>query len=1772
MRGLLFDLENFIMQKLLSILLSISIVFSSVSPAMANGGIIKPLAGGLGSKALTTGTGKVLFEKTATELFLEQTGKQIGMGDFQPTDWLTYPPTLKFDFSTLQLDVDALVKQRIHLPTLRSMQDITSYISRPNFLATDARFVFDRIFKNPEGLSQAERNALYFDTFPSLVVARKISYPETYGMTAATNYRTFLIENYKKNFSNGNTSSLTDLLGSGKAELEQWSQTMAAVSDLGFLGLEMDSQILLNTYDAVPAALKPMTEVVIGRALINLKAYSTLQTLAERAAVNGELTNPFWAETAEYLSSVGVELNLPKMAQVPEIALPEELGTALSAANQLNAKHVDLSAKATREWVSLKENAGSAVKEPVTPSSDLPGFSVSIPKVQSVANSLNIGLTPTPMAEFGASKTQEPITPRNAPSISTFTDSYTPFPLRSPEEMGYPSLSKPSFLTSIFDSWNEWLINKRFAIQEIGSGLKLAFSRHSSRMKLGMAMLMGTPMPAPASLFPELDSAAGNTIRVEQVATTHSAVENIPSLWDIAPASAGQYASSSLTRTTMDQLAPTGLTNIPQTTNAFGFNLFSPRGITANEERMLGLGNFFKFKFQRPSFVTDYLNQMSRYHVLEGVYARYAAAQGTQVIQEEQQSPVQNVVAEENAVASSTASSGRIYSSIVPLPDFNALKGIVVNFRAYSRELSANRRAKNILSRKLPLASELRDILQSVAFSKYKKQALIALYDQGIFNSIIAELPKDTRKKIETAADYTGPDRTFLGEVLYSLYKVDTFAQALASIQVTVSFVDESRLHTLIGREEFQEQVQAVYDATPEVSPTDLSGAVEGLKEVNEKLIINSIRPPDWVAENVSSGVEGKKGWIYYRDNIPVYYRYADGTLSSQPRILLHQEPSTFYARILAKFNLSSRIGYRVPKGMVLAMDENGQFKYVRLPGHMDELESSEVASDVMGELYQKGSYHAPKLKLSRYGVSDRVAIARLLESDQTLAFQMNLDPSDSFDGLVNALGMTFGMNVDSVMVGPFKKAAMASDSPVTQTVVPNAFGGFGYVTPRVGARFLPLIQKWGVGRGIFSMLTLMFGAVAYSWASGINGITKVEGNFSLLQLAVPMLVLVAGASILRSVSSIILNHYKDPQVRTAANLRMSTYQQGSRFGLAALTALFPLLGTGNAFVAVPAATILMGITLALLLNTSMGKEVFSSVKSTLQKPSTIFKNLWSGIKHAGPALGIGFVEGVLTPGLDLFNAAKRKIFRIKPTYSDDVAGLHRQRYDNEFRTQAETKASLTRVSLAYASYAVSIMLLNQLLAGALDSDFLAQLMTATFAAASWGVRFMSKRWVEKGKFTDDQLTGISFMALGTMPFLLAALPYEGAWLIPVIASGILLNMGTAVPGQLDNTRLQNNVTASIQSLRNQIMQDKSLSAEDRQVKLADLTVMEEKWAGWAAADYSSANARGTYGIMFAILVSALASGWLIDVTSAWQEIMYRTIFTYAGAVAAVGAWTTREQAKSFLRSLFKRKSSVQVTPQNIQDGTVSAKTFNIPTDEKKAFGMLTDLVKGKKGSLKALTTQLNPNGGVSMASEVKMTNVLIRMTQIHNRLVGLSEVLGGEAVREGFNELYTLAGEYEKVLTEKSGHFSESLNREFSALLNGLCVGGQTQNGLKAIPTYIAEGGFGQLAHYGDFMRAKDLVMELETLAGNILNNSNAVKNTTFSTFVKYHNEARDLLQDYMVSNPAEAGFVGQEEAKIRQICRQLKEADTKGILQQNAGNTSPDDIQLLRDILQAY
>ena len=1089
--------------------------------------------------------------------------------------------------------------------------------------------------------------------------------------------------------------------------------------------------------------------------------------------------------------------------------------------------------------------------------------------------------------------------------------------------------------------------------------------------------------------------------------------------------------------------------------------------------------------------------------------------------------------------------SGKVYGSVLPVSPrlVERASNWVRNLgRSSSSGMqAANKQAQSILEKRQPMIAQLRDVVTGAASDEFKKQALVKLYHQGVFFSFLKKQPKAVRNGVTEAADDW--ER---GNALFRLYQakyLDGVLKAIPSIQAQGSVL--AQLQEVIAQEGFADLAKSAYEAE-DVLPLqneNFAGAVSGVPEADLKKIGDTVRTEHYATQNASSGVVTAKG-VYYANNIPFYYRNSKGELSSEPVGILTQVPATLYGRILSRLHLASQPGLTIPEGFVLALDEQGQWKFFIPKGNLAVVENNPTSKKVLDGINKSGS--ARVILDTNYSTTDLLAMAHLLEYNPALNLELTLNTPHSLSQFLTGHALFVGNDAGNTLTGPFKTSLKAVEG--FANTMTNLVSGVGYLTPIAGGKMMPTMARWGnvkTTKVIYGMAaTALAGSLTLL---GMNG-TVDPATLPLWALAIPTVALVLGASLANSFIPTFLNFYKDPAARTAANLDFSTKKQISRLSLSGIVAGAAALWGLNWTVVVPVGLALLGYSYALFLNTPMYKE----------EAARLAKEKEANEKEAAR-------WAALTP---VQQAAEKKAAEDKKAYQKEVE----EQYANEYRDfrnrQAEMQASKSRVKMVYASYAASLMVLGQS-ANAAFGD-IGQGFITLCMAATLGTRLLATQLVKKNIMTDDQLTGLSLPTLALTGLALALLPYSGIAAGVAGLAGILHYMATAVPGQLDAARMQNIVTAEMQQRKQSVLDRDDLTEAEKEVEVAKLTAEEKVWSAQASKDYSLYNARGLWGIgtatAAAFLFADMGPQWTQDMlqwVSNWYDVsspalsLNRLLFLYSGGVASVLAMKNLDLTADGLR-FFGKKTAI--TTQAIAEQQVTPKTFGI--NAKNAQIQLGNVTSKTMKELEPMLVEY----GIS--SEQKMTKILQQLQSVHNRLVAISQVLEPQAVRSAFMREANMVKKFAVILGEND--LSVMLRREFDALQNGLFTPG-TQEVL-AQPGYVEEGLYELPAHYQKYEAARMVIAEMDQMAYSLSLNGQSVD---YHKFVDYMTRAREDLIQYERANPADAVRVGQLRQKIESLGRWLFMQDKEYNLLAPLPTDSPQikkGKQALRDMLGAY
>lgn len=435
------------MNKLIAVVLSISLIFGSVTPSLAQSPIKK---GGQALKAVQA-TGKELVAGSGSALsntVKQAAGASVAQG-FRYKPGLAVPQTSYVrrvnvsdvsglaatgvqSSSELSVNIDRALTSQIPATASKSPKEINALLAKPDFAEKDAKEVYDQIF-NVTSRHASVKEFLFFDAFPSVTVQHGFAVGADRVTQALEFYRRTLFSNLQAAPVLPASASLDEIVSLSNnsaefADVDRWAKSMAAVTNLGFYGAAKDASLLIDVYAKTPAALKPVTEVVVGRALLNLQAYEALEQLARLSAVNGELVTPFWSGVKTYAQEQGLNITLPQLSATAAAVKPsKELERLLGSWNRLNVRHVDASAKATADWAALNGAKGKVITRPTeqapvreTPVPEAPvtpNVEVNLADLH-LADNLAVGAAPVPASGTEVSAETAAAETASAPAAS----------------------------------------------------------------------------------------------------------------------------------------------------------------------------------------------------------------------------------------------------------------------------------------------------------------------------------------------------------------------------------------------------------------------------------------------------------------------------------------------------------------------------------------------------------------------------------------------------------------------------------------------------------------------------------------------------------------------------------------------------------------------------------------------------------------------------------------------------------------------------------------------------------------------------------------------------------------------------------------------------------------------------------------------------------------------------------------------------------------------------------------------------------------------------------------------------------------------------------------------------------------------------------------------------------------------------------------------------------------------------------------------------------
>ncbi len=390
------------MKKLLSALLSFSILFSSVTPSLAQvvpaGRQVIKSAAGSGVKSLPTQTGKQALKgvvPASAAASVPAAAQRVPAATrFSAAARLSFSSSLQLPPGGVSLSakqapgLDVSVERAVKKQMLMSGRDIRSAVKAGNTQGMASRILGHT---NP-----AVREGLLRNEFVTVALAGDATAAQI--AQAVSFYRKDL-KSASQAFSKlpqGDVNALLQILKNKKHSAYQTvlqsHQALSSAAALGILGSKADADLLVSFYkQASQSTLKDAAAVIAARGLLRQKAYTELNELAALAKEPAA----FWNDLSAFAKEQNIPLEVAASAAAPaktssELALFLQSGCA---ANRLNA---DVSRRATEEWLALG-NGKAAVRAPVSreaTASSAVGLQVKLPEINLAQTNLQAAAIP----------------------------------------------------------------------------------------------------------------------------------------------------------------------------------------------------------------------------------------------------------------------------------------------------------------------------------------------------------------------------------------------------------------------------------------------------------------------------------------------------------------------------------------------------------------------------------------------------------------------------------------------------------------------------------------------------------------------------------------------------------------------------------------------------------------------------------------------------------------------------------------------------------------------------------------------------------------------------------------------------------------------------------------------------------------------------------------------------------------------------------------------------------------------------------------------------------------------------------------------------------------------------------------------------------------------------------------------------------------------------------------------------------------------------------
>lgn len=250
-----------------------------------------------------------------------------------------------------------LPKIAVSVPRNMSVSGLLEIIERPKVVVSSSLDVYNYVYHVEHSSKDAE--ILLYNVVPAF----NLFTGNTWSNLAQKNIS---IDHYRSSIACAKDKYTDAKVLVSKEDYEAWGEILANVTNLGIYGEKDDAISFLELATKTPTSFIPYSDVIIGRALLNLGAYDEFSQLVKlRTSKDGLLKGTWWTGLEEYAISEDLPVSFPSNIVDVPVAQNNNIVNSISRSSELNKRFLDFSSQTTAEFLSLKKKGIGSVENGV---------------------------------------------------------------------------------------------------------------------------------------------------------------------------------------------------------------------------------------------------------------------------------------------------------------------------------------------------------------------------------------------------------------------------------------------------------------------------------------------------------------------------------------------------------------------------------------------------------------------------------------------------------------------------------------------------------------------------------------------------------------------------------------------------------------------------------------------------------------------------------------------------------------------------------------------------------------------------------------------------------------------------------------------------------------------------------------------------------------------------------------------------------------------------------------------------------------------------------------------------------------------------------------------------------------------------------------------------------------------------------------------------------------------------------------------------------------